>query len=160
MLLLRSRLGVCRVPSGCSHDATAPTVVHLFLCHDHSIGSGHTSEITIFLMENTVRAENLLNLFVLFLFFLCAVSCHGGGVDIHNRYVSWSNAKGRTTGAFSDCILLFLLLQSAHHDHWGQYLMTVYYMITMSFSIKNPHFLNITIPGRDVCVPATWSLCL
>lgn len=87
-------------------------------------------------MENTVRAENLLNLCVLFLFFLCAVSCHGGGVDIHYRYVSLSNAKGRTAGTFSTCVLLFLLLQSAHHDHWGQYLMTVCYTITMSFSVK------------------------
>lgn len=44
-LFSRSRLGVHCIPSGCSHDASAPTVVHLFLCHAHSSGSGHTSKM-------------------------------------------------------------------------------------------------------------------
>lgn len=51
MLLLRPRLGVYCVPSGDSHDATAPTVVRLLLCHDHSLGAGHTSEMTFFLFR-------------------------------------------------------------------------------------------------------------
>lgn len=41
----RSRLGLHCLPSGYSHDASAPTVVHLFLCHAHSLGFGHTSKI-------------------------------------------------------------------------------------------------------------------
>ena len=40
----RSRLGIHCIPSSCSHDASAPTVVHLLLCHAHSLGSGHTSK--------------------------------------------------------------------------------------------------------------------
>uniref|UniRef100_H3BZ43 Si:ch211-132b12.2 n=1 Tax=Tetraodon nigroviridis TaxID=99883 RepID=H3BZ43_TETNG len=53
----KSRPGVYRIPSGYSHDAAAPTVVRLFLYHDHSFGSGHT------------------------------ISCNGGCVNIHNRHV-------------------------------------------------------------------------
>lgn len=44
LLFSRSRPGVHCIPSGCSHDAPASTVVHLFLCHAHSLGPGHTSK--------------------------------------------------------------------------------------------------------------------
>lgn len=44
LLFSRSRPGVHCIPSGCSHDAPAATVVHLFLCHAHSLGPGHTSK--------------------------------------------------------------------------------------------------------------------
>lgn len=47
MLFPRSRLGVHCIPSSCRHDASSPTVVHLFLYHAHSLGSGHTSKIHI-----------------------------------------------------------------------------------------------------------------
>lgn len=43
----RSRLGLHCLPSGYSHDASSPTVVHLFLCHAHSLGFGHTSKISV-----------------------------------------------------------------------------------------------------------------
>lgn len=53
MLLLRPRLGVHRIPSGDSHDATAPTVVRLLLYHDHCLGAGHTSEMTFSSFQKT-----------------------------------------------------------------------------------------------------------
>lgn len=92
-LLLRSRPGVYRVPSGYSHDATAPTVVRLFLCHDHSLGSGHTREITFFFFLFLRKYMYLylrmclIQLVFFFFFYLWSVCCHGGCNNIHNRHV-------------------------------------------------------------------------
>lgn len=50
-LLPRSRLSVHCIPQGYCHDALTPTLVHLFLCHAHFLGSGHTSKTNSFLMS-------------------------------------------------------------------------------------------------------------
>lgn len=93
MLLLfsRSRPGVHCVPSGCIHDAFASTVVHLFLCHAHSPGSGHTSKmhtnsffISVFLQEPISLWKSVHSL----LSVLCSVCRHGGGDDLHHWHVS------------------------------------------------------------------------
>lgn len=57
-ILLRSRPGVHCIPPGCSHDASAPSVVRLFLHHDHCLGSGHTSKTNSFWI-NTFTLGNV-----------------------------------------------------------------------------------------------------
>ncbi|MEQ2167581.1 hypothetical protein GOODEAATRI_005491 [Goodea atripinnis] len=39
---MQSRPGIHRIPPGSGHDASAPALVHLLLCHAHPLGSGHT----------------------------------------------------------------------------------------------------------------------
>lgn len=117
----RSRLGLHCLPSGYSHDASSPTVVHLFLCHAHSLGFGHTSKISVppppVFSVNHIYIWNCTDSFSL----RCTVCCHGGGDDNHHRYVPHGNAQGRPTGTFAPHLLPRVLLFSTRHAHWGQH---------------------------------------
>jgi len=122
LVFSRSRLGLHCIPSGCSHDASAPTVVHLLLRHAHPLGSGHTSKMYsrwTLCEETWIPIRQCTSCVSPFLW---TVRRHGGRDDVHHRYVSHGDAQAGPAGAFPPPLLPHVLLLSADHGHRGQYL--------------------------------------